>query len=233
MTRRRWMPGRWWTPGRPWPTRGSSARRPWASRRSIRARSRPGAGGCLRAHDGARPAGPAPCAPRARTLTRTVWSRGTSAAFALRDLTLVQRRGTVALAGREVRRVLTLWSQTIVPPVHHRPALSAGLWRRSWCPRAASWRASEYLSFILPGLVVMTVAGQAFANSATSLFQAKYEGHIEDILSSPMAAWRMAVAYMVGSLVRAGIAGGAAHRHRGAVHRPRARRRPWRSSVWR
>jgi ABC-2 type transport system permease protein len=137
-----------------------------------------------------------------------VRGRGTGAAFTLRDLTLVRRRATVALAGREVRRVLTLWSQTIVPPV-----LTALLYLLVFGgalgARVRQVEGVDYLSFILPGLVVMTVAGQAFANSATSLFQAKYEGHIEDVLSSPMAAWQMTVAYMVGSLVRAGIAAAA------------------------
>ncbi len=126
--------------------------------------------------------------------------------LALRDLTLVQRRGTVALAGREVRRVLTLWSQTIVPPVIT-ALLYLLVFGGALGARVRQVEGVDYLSFILPGLVVMTVAGQAFANSATSLFQAKYEGHIEDVLSSPIAAWRMTVAYMVGGLVRSGIAG--------------------------
>ena len=159
------------------------------------------------ADDDARPAGPAPVGATGAHPDAGEWSRGANAAPGLRDLTLVQRRGTVALAGREVRRVLTLWSQTIVPPVIT-GLLYLLVFGGALGARVRQLEGIEYLSFILPGLVVMTVAGQAFANSATSLFQAKYEGHIEDILSSPMAAWRMAVAYMVGSLVRAGIAGG-------------------------
>ncbi len=145
-------------------------------------------------------------APGERAYAPTARSAHAAIAPTLRDLTLVQRRGTVALAGREVRRVLTLWSQTILPPV-----LTALLYLLVFGgalgARVRQVEGVDYLSFILPGLVVMTVAGQAFANSATSLFQAKYEGHIEDVLSSPMAAWRMTLAYMVGSLVRAGIAG--------------------------
>src|SRR5439155_18801364 len=59
-----------------------------------------------------------------------------------------------------------------------------------------------YLSFILPGLLVMTVAGQAFANCSTSLFQAKNEGYIEDILTSPLRPWQLALSYMSGGLLR-------------------------------
>jgi len=59
-----------------------------------------------------------------------------------------------------------------------------------------------YLSFILPGLLVMTVAGQAFANCSTSLFQAKNEGYIEDVLTSPLRSWQLALSYMNGGLLR-------------------------------
>lgn len=122
-------------------------------------------------------------------------------AIAVPQLGPAQRRGTVALAGREVHRVLVLWTQTIVPPV-----LTACLYLLVFGgalgARLRSIEGVPYLSFILPGLLVMTVAGQAFGNNATSIFQAKYEGYIEDVLSSPIAAWRIALAYSVGGLVR-------------------------------
>ena len=67
----------------------------------------------------------------------------------------------------------------------------------------------SYLSFILPGLLVMTVAGQAFANASTSLFQAKNEGYIEDVLTSPLRPAEIAASYMAGGLVRGWLAAGA------------------------
>lgn len=48
----------------------------------------------------------------------------------------------------------------------------------------------------------MTVAGQAFANASTSLFQAKNEGYIEDVLTSPLRPWQLVVSYMSGGLLR-------------------------------
>ncbi len=64
----------------------------------------------------------------------------------------------------------------------------------------------DYLTFILPGLLVLTVVGQAFANTSTSLFQAKNEGYIEDVLSSPMQPWQIVLASMAGGLLRAWLA---------------------------
>jgi len=64
----------------------------------------------------------------------------------------------------------------------------------------------EYLRFILPSLLVMTVAGQAFANNSTSLYQAKSEGYIEDILTSPLRPWQLLLGDMSGGLLRGWLA---------------------------
>ena len=90
------------------------------------------------------------------------------------ELRVRQRRGTVALAGRETRRVLSLWTQTILPPILT-AILFLAVFGGALAHRIHRIEGVPYLSFILPGLLVMTVAGQAFANSSTSLFQAKNE----------------------------------------------------------
>lgn len=113
-----------------------------------------------------------------------------------------QRRGTIALAGREVRRVLSLWTQTILPPV-----VTAGLFLvvfgGALGARIREIEGLDYLDFILPGLLVTTVASQSIANASTSLFQAKNEGYIEDVLTAPLRAWQLVAAYMAGAVVRA------------------------------
>jgi ABC-2 type transport system permease protein len=116
-------------------------------------------------------------------------------------LAAAQRRGTLALAGREVRRVLSLWTQTILPPVLTAVLLLA-VFGGALGDRVGEIEGVAYLDFILPGLLVMTVASQTFANNATSLFQAKTEGYIDDVLTSPLRAWQLALAYMVDGLVR-------------------------------
>jgi ABC-2 type transport system permease protein len=117
------------------------------------------------------------------------------------ELRIRQRRGAVALAGRETRRVQSLWTQTILPPV-----LTAMLFLAivggALGGRIRHIEGLPYVSFNLPGLLVMTVAGQSFANCATSLFQAKNEGYIEDVLSSPLRSWQVALSYLSGGLLR-------------------------------
>jgi ABC-2 type transport system permease protein len=122
------------------------------------------------------------------------------------ELRVRQRRGTIALAGRETRRVLSLWTQTILPPILT-AVLFLAVFGGALGHRIHRIEGLPYLSFILPGLLVMTVAAQAFANCSTSLFQAKNEGYIEDVLTSPLRPWQLALSYMSGGLLRGLIAG--------------------------
>ena len=117
------------------------------------------------------------------------------------ELRVRQRRGTFALAGRETRRVLSLWTQTVLPPILT-AILFLAVFGGALAHRIHRIDGVPYLSFILPGLLVMTVAGQAFANSSTSLFQAKNEGYIEDVLTSPLRPWQLAVSYISAGLLR-------------------------------
>jgi ABC-2 type transport system permease protein len=117
------------------------------------------------------------------------------------ELQIRQRRGAVALAGRETRRVMSLWTQTILPPVLT-AVLFLAVFGGALGARIHHIAGLPYLSFILPGLLVMTVSAQAFANCATSLFQAKNEGYIEDILTSPLQPRQVALSYLTGGLLR-------------------------------
>lgn len=118
-----------------------------------------------------------------------------------RSLALAQRHGTAALAGREIRRVLSLWTQTILPPVLT-AILFLAIFGGALGKHIRELEGIAYIDFILPGLLVMTIASQTFTNNSTSVFQAKNEGYIEDLLTSPLRAWQLALAYMAGGLVR-------------------------------
>lgn len=114
-------------------------------------------------------------------------------------------RGTAALAERELRRVLSLWTQTVAPPVLTAFVFLA-VFGGALGSRVRNVEGVPYRDFILPGLLVMTVASQAFANNSTSLFQARNEGYVEDVLSSPLRPWQIVVAYASGGLLRGWLA---------------------------
>ena len=115
-------------------------------------------------------------------------------------------RGVAALAEREVLRVLRLWTQTIAPPV-----VAAVLFIVVFgVALGASIRLIDgvpYERFIVPGLVLMGVGTSAFGNNATSIYQARNDGFIEDPASSPMGPSQLLVGYLSGGVVRSLLIG--------------------------
>ena len=65
----------------------------------------------------------------------------------------------------------------------------------------------EYTSFLIPGLVMMSVLQNAFANSSSSLIQSKITGNLVFVLLPPLAAWEVYGAYVLASLVRGLVVG--------------------------
>jgi ABC-2 type transport system permease protein len=61
----------------------------------------------------------------------------------------------------------------------------------------------DYEVFIVPGLITMGMVQAAFANNASTIFQARFDRYINDVLSAPMKAWQMTFGYTIGGIVRA------------------------------
>jgi ABC-2 type transport system permease protein len=64
-----------------------------------------------------------------------------------------------------------------------------------------------YTAFLIPGLVMMSVLQNAFANSSSSLIQSKITGNLVFVLLTPLSHWEMYSAYVLAAMVR-GIAVG-------------------------
>ena len=64
-----------------------------------------------------------------------------------------------------------------------------------------------YTAFLIPGLVMMSVLQNAFANSSSSLIQSKITGNLVFVLLTPLSHWEMFSAYVLAAMVR-GIAVG-------------------------
>ena len=62
-------------------------------------------------------------------------------------------------------------------------------------------------NFIAPGLIMMTILQNAFANSASSIGKAKFQGNIVDILMAPLSSFALTVGYVGGSIVRGLVCG--------------------------
>jgi ABC-2 type transport system permease protein len=115
---------------------------------------------------------------------------------------LDRRRGLASLTGREVDRVLKLWSQTIAAPVVS-SALFILVFGLSLGGRIKQVDGVDYDVFIVPGLIAMAMAQAAYANNSSSVFQARFDRYLHDILAAPMRAWEVNLGLTLGGVVRA------------------------------
>jgi ABC-2 type transport system permease protein len=115
-------------------------------------------------------------------------------------------RGLIALCGREVARVTKLWTQTVVAPVLS-SALFILVFGLSIGGRIRHIEGFEYKQFIVPGLIAMGMAQAAFANNASSVFQARFDRYLNDVLAAPMRPWEVNVGLNLGGAVRALLIG--------------------------
>jgi ABC-2 type transport system permease protein len=115
---------------------------------------------------------------------------------------LAARRGLIALSGREVARVLKLWTQTILAPV-----LSSSLFilvfGLSLGGRIREIDGVPYKVYIVPGLIAMAMAQAAYANNSATVFQARFDRYLNDVLAAPMRGWEVNLGLNVGGAVRA------------------------------
>src|SRR5579859_4505608 len=63
----------------------------------------------------------------------------------------------------------------------------------------------RYIVFVIPGLVMMTWAINAFANNASSILQQKFQRAIDDQLSSPASPGELLLGFSLGGFLRGGI----------------------------
>jgi ABC-2 type transport system permease protein len=115
-------------------------------------------------------------------------------------------RGLVALSTREIVRVLKIWTMTIAAPI-----LSSFLFilvfGLSLGASIKQVQGVDYDVFIVPGLITMAMIQAAYANNSTSVFQARFDRYINDILAAPMRSWEINFALSLGGVVRALLIG--------------------------
>jgi ABC-2 type transport system permease protein len=117
-----------------------------------------------------------------------------------------RHRGLIALGGREIVRVTKLWTQTIAAPVLS-SALFILVFGLSIGGRIREVEGYPYKVFIVPGLITMAMAQAAYANNSASVFQARFDRYINDILAAPMRAWEVNLGINLGGAVRALLIG--------------------------
>ena len=107
----------------------------------------------------------------------------------------------------QIRRILRIWIQTIVPP-----AITTALYflifgeligRR--IGEMPGYEGFTYVEFMVPGLIMLSVITNAYANVASAFFGAKFQKAIEEIIISPMPNWSILIGFIMGELLEASL----------------------------
>ena len=105
------------------------------------------------------------------------------------------------LVRKEVVRVLRIWVQTIVPPAITM-TLYFIIFGNLIGRRIGTMDGFDYMSYIAPGLIMMSVITNSYGNVVSSFFGAKFARHIEEMIVSPMSNAAIVIGHISGGLIR-------------------------------
>ncbi|NRB19560.1 MAG: ABC transporter permease [Rhodobacteraceae bacterium] len=109
--------------------------------------------------------------------------------------------GLRTMAGREVQRFLVVWTQTLLAPLVT-SALFLLIFTIAIGPRRGDVMGVPFLTFLAPGIMMMTVIQNAFANTSSSIMISKIQGNIVDTLMPPLSALELLLGYLAGGVLR-------------------------------
>lgn len=131
----------------------------------------------------------------------TTGRAGTGDAPRVRRFGHVNWRGVWTLYHREVKRFLKVFTQTIAAPVVT-TLLFYTIFSVALENRVGTVGSVPFVVFLAPGLIMMTILQNSFANTSSSIMVSKVQGNIVDVLMPPISPLEMMCAYIAGGVTR-------------------------------
>ncbi|MFO1417853.1 MAG: ABC transporter permease [Methylotetracoccus sp.] len=108
---------------------------------------------------------------------------------------------------KEIHRFVRIWPQTLLPA-----AVTNGLYLLIFGalmgPRIGAMNGVSYIDFIVPGITLMAVITNAYSNVVSSFYSTKFQRHIEELITAPVADWVILAGYVGGGIARGVLVGG-------------------------
>ncbi|MBM3538399.1 MAG: multidrug ABC transporter permease [Alphaproteobacteria bacterium] len=114
--------------------------------------------------------------------------------------------GLWTLTSREVRRFLKVYTQTVLAPVVTTLLLLA-VFALALGGAVREVGGVSFAEFLAPGLIIMAMAQNAFANTSSSVVISKVQGNIVDTLMPPLSAAELTLGFAAGGVVRGMVVG--------------------------
>jgi ABC-2 type transport system permease protein len=114
--------------------------------------------------------------------------------------------GFTTIVRREFGRIVRIWGQTLVPS-----AVTATLYFVIFGSligrRVGQMGGFDYMQYIAPGLIMMSVITNAYGNVVSSFFGAKFQRFLEEVTVSPMPNWLVVLGFASGGILRGLLVG--------------------------
>ena len=118
----------------------------------------------------------------------------------------VSRIALKSIMHKEIHRFMRIWVQTLVPP-----AITISLYFVIFGEligsRIGKMGGYDYITFIVPGLIMMSVITNSYSNVASSFFSAKWQRNVEEMLVAPVPNWAIVAGYIGGGMTRGMLVG--------------------------
>jgi len=116
-------------------------------------------------------------------------------------LSTIRAVGFRTIVIREYGRIIRIWGQTLVPSAVT-TTLYFVIFGSLVGKRIGAMGGFDYIAYIAPGLIMMSVITNSYGNVVSSFFGAKFGKHIEELLVSPLPNWVIVAGYVCGGLMR-------------------------------
>jgi ABC-2 type transport system permease protein len=114
--------------------------------------------------------------------------------------------GLTTIIRKQINRINRIWSQTLLPS-----AITLSLYFVIFGsligPRIGEMDGFSYMAFIVPGLIMMAIITNSYANVASAFFGEKFGKSIEELLVSPIPTWAVITGYVAGGVYRGLVVG--------------------------
>jgi ABC-2 type transport system permease protein len=118
----------------------------------------------------------------------------------------VQWIGFQTIVIKEIWRFLRIWVQTLLPPVITM-TLYFIIFGNLIGQRIGEMGGLDYMQFIAPGLIMMSIINNSFGNVVSSFYSARFQNCIEEILVSPLHNSLMVMGFVTGGVIRGLVVG--------------------------
>lgn len=107
---------------------------------------------------------------------------------------------------KEMRRFLRIWLQTVLPPMIT-TALYFVIFGKMIGSQLAPIEGFSYMDYIVPGLIMMTVISNSYANVVSSFYGSKFQRYVEELLIAPIPLSLILLGFVGGGVARGLVVG--------------------------